>query len=121
MTKGRLSNSFKFALRGFVVALKEQANLRIHLTISIFVLIAAFVLKVSSMEWLILIICIGMVVSLELVNSAIESLVDMVSPEWREQAGKIKDIAAAAVLFASLLAGCIGLVIFGTHLVSLYA
>jgi len=114
----RLLNSFKFAFRGFWVAVKEQSNLRIHLVVSLFVVLVAYLLRVQTIEWLILLICIALVISLELVNSAIEGLVDLVSAERLPLAGKIKDMAAAAVLVAAVIASWVGVVIFGPYLLS---
>jgi diacylglycerol kinase (ATP) len=112
----RFINSFKFAAKGFRAALSGQVNLRIHLCVTLAVIIAGISFRVSATEWCILLLCIGLVISLELINTAIEKLVDMVSPEWKEQAGQIKDIAASAVLWSSIISALIGLIIFGTHL-----
>ena len=114
----RLASSFKFAFNGLRLAWREQTNLRIHLVLSILVLSAARILRLPQIEWVVLLLCIGLVISLELVNSAIESLVDMISPEWKKEAGKIKDMAAASVLVASIVAAIVGLLIFGSHLFS---
>jgi diacylglycerol kinase len=108
----RFINSFKFAAKGFRAALSGQVNLRIHLCVTLAVIIAGISFRVSPVEWCILLLCMGLVISLELINTAIEKLVDMVSPEWKEQAGLIKDIAAAAVLIVSLVALIIGVIIF---------
>lgn len=116
----RLINSFAFAIKGIRVALREQGNLKIHLSISCLVLVAAYLLKLNIVEWAIILVCIAMVISLELVNSSIEALVDLVSPDRKEQAGKVKDIAAGAVLVAAVIASLIGLIIFGKYLFSLY-
>ena len=112
----RLIKSFRFAIQGFLSALSSQVNLRIHLAVSIGVVIAGFAFRVSAIEWCVLLLCMGIVIGLELINTAIEKLVDLVSPEWKEQAGQIKDIAASAVLWSSILSAMIGLIIFGTHL-----
>ncbi len=112
----RFINSFRFAAIGFRSALSGQVNLQIHLCVTLAVIIAGISFRVSALEWCILLLCIGLVISLELINTAIEKLVDMVSPEWKEQAGQIKDIAASAVLWSSIISALIGLIIFGTHL-----
>ncbi|MFM9840140.1 MAG: diacylglycerol kinase family protein [Cyclobacteriaceae bacterium] len=112
----RFINSFKFAAKGFRAALSGQVNLWIHLCVTLAVIIAGISFRVSATEWCVLLLCIGLVISLELINTAIEKLVDMVSPEWKEQAGLIKDIAASAVLWSSIISALIGLIIFGTHL-----
>jgi diacylglycerol kinase (ATP) len=112
----RFIKSFRFAIQGFLSALPSQANLRIHLIVSLLVIAAGFAFRVSVVEWCVLLLCMGLVISLELINTAIEKLVDMVSPEWKEQAGQIKDIAASAVLWSAIISALIGLIIFGTHL-----
>lgn len=111
----RLIKSFQFAIQGFLFALSSQANLRIHLIVSLLVIAAGFGFSVSAIEWCVLLLCMGLVISLELINTAIEKLVDMVSPEWKEQAGQIKDIAAGAVLWSSIISILVGLIIFGSH------
>ena len=111
-----LVKSFAFALHGFLVALKEQRNLRIHLFISALVLAVAYLLEINFLEFSILLLCMGLVISLELVNSSIEGLVDLISPEKKALAGKIKDISAAAVLVAAVTASLVGIIIFGSHL-----
>lgn len=105
--------SFSFAIRGFGEAIWEQRNMRCHLVTAIGVCIAAACLRVSSTEWALLLLCIGLVVSMELVNTAVETVVDLVSPEHHELARKAKDIAAGAVFFASLIAICVGLLLLG--------
>lgn len=94
----------------------EQQNLRIHLVIALLVIILCFVLQISFIEWCIVIVCIGMVISAELFNSAIEKWVDLVSPERNKKAGDIKDISAAAVLILAIMAAIIGCIIFGKQL-----
>jgi diacylglycerol kinase len=112
----RFINSVRFAINGWSAVLQVQPNLRIHLAIAALVVIAGIVLKISTIDWCILLTCIGLVISAELFNTAIENLVDIVSPEWSEKAGKIKDISAAAVLSVSVIALIIGLITFGKYL-----
>ena len=112
----KLFNSFKFAFQGFWLACKEQPNLRIHLFVSFLVVSLAFYFDVTKVEWCILLLCIGLVISLELLNSAIEGFVNLVSPERQTKAGNIKDIAAAAVLVAAIISSIVGLLIFSSYL-----
>ena len=112
----RLFHSFKFAFHGFWLACKEQPNLRIHLFVSALVVGLAFYLRVSKLDWCILLLCIGLVISLELLNSAIEGFVNLVSPERQPKAGNIKDISAAAVLVAAIISSIVGLLIFSSYL-----
>ncbi len=111
MPKHSIFKSFVFAFQGFRSAFSER-NFVIHITIAILVLMAGFFFHVTTMEWCILMICIGMVMAAELFNTAIEKLVDMVSPGFSPKAGEIKDISAAAVLLLAIVAAIAGLVIF---------
>ena len=104
--------SFGYAFSGIINVLKKQHNFRIHVVIAIAVIIAGFWFEISIAEWLFLIFAIGFVLSAEMFNSAIEVLVDMISPGFDEKAGLAKDIAAGAVLVAAVTAAVIGLLIF---------
>lgn len=116
LTMNRFFKSFQYAWQGIKLAMAEQRNLRIHLVIALLVIILSFVLQISFIEWCIIIVCIGMVISAELFNSAIEKWVDLVSPERNKKAGDIKDISAAAVLILAIMAAIIGCIIFGKQL-----
>lgn len=104
--------SFKYAVDGIKLVFGRERNINIHLLISAAVIISGFIVGLSIYEWLICMACMALVISLELMNSAIERLVDFVSPERNKSAGQIKDIAAGAVLVASVLSAIIGLIIF---------
>jgi diacylglycerol kinase (ATP) len=108
----RFLKSVRFALRGLRFSLHEQLNIKIQIAFALAVIGLAFYLSVDRMEWVALLICIGLVISLEMINTALEDLVDLVSPQFNPVAGKIKDIAAAAVLFASVIAAIVGSIIF---------
>mgnify|MGYP000947705091 CR=1 FL=1 len=101
-----------YALNGLKVLLKEEHNSRIHTAITVVVVIAGFLLKISTIEWLIVCILIGMVFSLEIMNSAIENLCDHVTSQWHETIKKIKDLAASAVFVASVISVICGIIIF---------
>ncbi|MGS2775995.1 diacylglycerol kinase family protein [Robertmurraya sp. GLU-23] len=104
--------SFRHALSGFSKAVKEERNMKIHLFFTILVVLLGFFLEVSKVEWLFLLILIGGVISLELINSSIENLVDLVTAEYHPLAKKAKDMAAAAVFIYSIVSIIIGLIIF---------
>ena len=104
--------SFVFAFRGIYIAGKSGVNIRIQLFIGLLVVIAGFVFEISKTEWLFATFAMGMVLSAEIFNTAIEKLVDLVSPDYNSEAGKIKDLAAGAVLLAAICAAIIGLIIF---------
>jgi diacylglycerol kinase len=104
--------SFKYAFRGIAMVLKSEKNMLIHLIISILVLICGILFQISTTEWMICLLCFGLVFSTEMINTAIETLVDLVSPNHHKLAGKAKDIAAGAVLVAAIFAAITGLIIF---------
>ena len=105
-------NSFKYAFSGIYAAFKKERNLKIHFIIMILVVIAGIILKISAFEWIICIILFGLVISLELINTAIETTVDIAMPEINEKAKIAKDVAAGAVLVVAISAVIIGLIIF---------
>ena len=106
--------SFSFAFKGIVFALKQR-NLRIIFICGILTVLAAVLLKVKSTDWCILLICVGLVISLEMMNCAIEEIVNFISPGFNEKAGKIKDISAGAVLVMSVISFIIGIIILGKY------
>lgn len=110
--KQALSKSFYHAFRGIGEVLPKERNLKIHLTIMALVIISGIVFKISITEWLICTILFGMVISLELVNTAIEKTVDICMPEINEQARIAKDVSAGAVLIGAITSALVGIIIF---------
>jgi undecaprenol kinase len=110
--------SVSFALTGLKLALQEK-HFRIHLVATVLAIVLGFLLHISSTEWCIILMCIGAVLSLEIVNTAIEHLVDLVEPNFNPKAGAIKDLAAGAVLVFSIIAALIGIMIFGKYILAL--
>lgn len=108
--------SFGFAWQGIKSCIGKEQNLSFHLLASAVVVVAGFLLGITRVEWLIIILCIGVVIAAELFNTAIERLVDLVSPERHPIAGQVKDIAAGAVLVCAAAAAIIGLIIFVPYL-----
>jgi len=108
----RLLNSFKYAFKGISTLYKTGGNILIHFTAALIVLSMAYIFKVSAIEWTILLICIAVVIAAEAMNTSIEKLTDMVSPDFNKEAGKIKDIAAGAVLVLAIMAAIIAIIIF---------
>jgi diacylglycerol kinase len=111
--------SFTYAWNGLKILLKEEHNARIHLVAAIIVLIASYLLKLNTIEWVIILFAIGLVFITEIINSAIENIADFVSPDKHDKIKKIKDLAAAAVLVSAFIAIVIGLIIFVTKLLNL--
>ena len=105
-------SSFKYAFQGVFSAIKTERNLKIHISIMILVIIAGIFLKISKMEWIICIILFGLVIGGEMLNSAIETVVDIAMPEINPKAKFAKDVAAGAVLIFAISSAIIGLIIF---------
>ena len=100
------------AFNGIKMAFKEEPNFRIHVVATIMVLAAGLYFKLSTTEWLAIVIVIGLVLLTELLNTAIENIADFISPERHEKIKTIKDIAAAAVLISAIVALVVGLLVF---------
>jgi diacylglycerol kinase (ATP) len=103
--------SFKYAIQGISQAV-SQPNMQIHLVVAVMVIIAGFVFKIARTEWMLVVFAIGMVLAAECMNTALEKLTDLVSPGHNELAGKVKDMAAGAVLICAAAAAIIGLIVF---------
>ena len=108
----RLINSFQFALKGIAALIKTQANARIHALATVVVLGSGFLFEVNATEWCLLIICIGGVWTAEGLNTAIEALTDLVSPNYHPLAGRAKDVAAGAVLISAIAAAMVAAIVF---------
>ena len=104
--------SIRHAMDGLVILFKTQANACIHLVAAIVVIAYGLYVKLNPNQWALITIAIGTVLLAEAFNTAMEFLTDMVSPGYHEQAKKVKDMAAAAVLLASLMALGIGAFVF---------
>lgn len=104
--------SFKYAFEGIYSALKEEPNLKFHALTAILVIAAGNYFKISKTDWVELILLMGLVISLELTNTAIETVVDSLTQAAHPGAKLAKDIAAGAVLIASITAAVAGMIIF---------
>lgn len=104
--------SFSFAFEGIKTALKNEPNFRIHLIIAFTAIVLGVILQFNTLEFAVLILTIGLVLLLELINTSLESLVDIVSPEIQKQAKIAKDVSAAAVFLSALLSLIIAAFLF---------
>ncbi|MDR3651858.1 MAG: diacylglycerol kinase family protein [Paludibacter sp.] len=104
--------SFIYAGRGIKTVFGSETNMKIHLVVVFLVVVAGFVLRINVPEWIMCLLCIGLVIGAEMINTAIENVVDLASPEQHPLAGKAKDIAAGAVLICAIISVIIGLLIF---------
>jgi diacylglycerol kinase (ATP) len=105
-------NSFRFAAKGVAHLLQREPHARFHLLASVLVIIAGGCLGLSQTEWALVALCIGMVFSAEGFNTAVERLTDLASPGTHPLAGQAKDVAAGAVLLASIAAATVGGIVF---------
>lgn len=120
MKNKKLINSFKFAFKGIGSSLKSERNMKIHFTMMFLVIIAGMLFNISMWEWITCFILFGLVISLEIVNTAIEIVVDIVSPKYDVRAGRAKDIVAGAVLVNAIVAAIVGLLIFLPKVIGLF-
>jgi len=108
----KLIFSFKYAFEGIITTIKEERNMFIHFLIAIIVVITGVYVRLSLNEWLICLLLFALVFSLELINTAIENTVDLVTTKKNKKAKIAKDAAAGAVLIAAIFASIIGIIIF---------
>lgn len=110
--KNPLYKSFQYAFEGIIAGIKKERNMKIHCTAMVLVIIAGIVVKLSAVKWCICFVLFGLILGLELVNTAVEAVVDLVTEEQRPLAKLAKDTAAGAVLIAAIMAAVAGCIIF---------
>lgn len=113
----KLFRSFYYAGRGVALVFKEEQNFRLQLAAGLVIIILMFVLPVKNWEKVALLLVMAFVLVLELINSIMERIVDMLKPRLHVYVESVKDIMAAAVLISSLVALAIGLIIFTPYLI----
>lgn len=109
---GKRLLSFKYAIQGIVLLIRTQANAQIHCVAAFLVLLLSIFFQISVTEWCLVVLCITSVLSAEAMNTALEFLTDLVSPDYHTLAGKAKDVAAAAVLLSAIGSFIVGAIIF---------
>ena len=115
-----LIDSFKYAFEGLFFGLKTIKNIRIHLLFTVIVLIGGVFFKITKIEWLICLIFIGLVISLELMNTAVEETVNLAMPNIHPVAKVAKDMAASAVLVSAIAAFIAGVIIFLPKVIGMF-
>lgn len=108
----RFLKSFVFAGRGICYCIRHEKNFQIQLIAAIVVIILGFYFSISLHEWVLLLVCIALVLGLEMINSSIEKMADLISLEYHPLIKIIKDTAAGAVLLVSIISAIIGFLIF---------
>lgn len=111
--------SFTFAFSGLKILLKTQHNSWIHLAVTGVVLAVGASLRINAIEWCVLTLAMASVWITETLNTAIEFLTDLVSPEYHPIAGQVKDLAAAAVLISAMGAAIVGVIVFLPRIIQL--
>lgn len=112
--------SFYYAFQGIHAFFKSQPNMYIHGLAAMIAIICGIGFQITGVEWALVILCISLVLAVEMMNSAIEVLVDMVSPDWSAKAKYIKDVSAAAVLVVAIGSAVIGALIFLPYILKFF-
>ena len=112
--------SFTYPIKGLRYAYRHEQNLAVDVGVALLVTIAGFIFKLNLVEWAILALTIGLVISCELINTAIEAVVDLVTEDYHPLAKVAKDTAAAAVFVFAIIAVIVGLIIFLPKVIALF-
>lgn len=112
MKSRSLADSFKYAIEGLKAAFVGERNFRIHCLMAVIAILFGIVFQIPAWKWVLLFLTIGFVLVCELVNTAGETLADMITTEYSPQAKKVKDLAAGAVLISAIVAVLAGCFIF---------
>jgi diacylglycerol kinase (ATP) len=110
--KKTVKNTLKNAMEGIIYSFNSEINFRLHLIAAVIVLLAAYILQISLIEFIICLLLIGLVMAFELINTVVEVVVDMVQPKYDPLAKIAKDTASGAVLVMSIISAMIGIIIF---------
>ena len=113
-------HSFKYAFSGLKYGIINTKNLHVDFVVALLVIICGFIFQISITEWLIVLLCFALVMSLELMNTALEEVVNLASPDIHPLAKISKDVAAGAVLMSAIISAVIGLIIFIPKFIDLF-
>ncbi len=120
LPSSKLLRSFVYAFRGIGFMFRSQLNARIEMFITLSVMAAGYIFNITATEWMLILTCTGLVLGLEGLNTAIELMADKLHPAFDRSIGRAKDVAAGAVLLASIMAAIIGCIIFIPYLIALF-
>lgn len=110
--RSSIIKAFGYALEGLLYTIRTQRNMKVHLVVGTLAIIACAALQLSPVEWAIILVLIGLVLMTEMLNTAIEAIIDLSSPEYHKLAKIAKDVGAGTVLVFSILAVAAGLIIY---------
>ena len=108
--------SFGYAIEGFRTAVATERNIKVQLLVGVLAIVAGVVLKIDALSWVLVLLCIGLVLFAELVNTSIEAIVDLATQDLQPLAKRAKDIAAASVFTLSITAAVVGIIVFARAL-----
>jgi len=111
------TRSFLFAIQGFRTAIQTERNIKVMLLGFALAVAAGFLLQIDLLSWAIILLCCGVVIAAELLNTAVETIVDLVSPEYHPLAGRAKDISAGAVWALCVIVALVGVIVFARALI----
>lgn len=108
--------SFGYAIEGFRTAVATERNIKVQLLVGVLAIVAGVVLRIDALSWVLVLLCIGLVLFAELVNTSIEAIVDLATQDLHPLAKRAKDIAAASVFTLSITAAVVGIIVFARAL-----
>lgn len=108
--------SFGYAIEGFRTAVATERNIKVQLLVGVLAIVAGVVLRIDALSWVLVLLCIGLVLFAELVNTSIEAIVDLATQDLHPLAKRAKDIAAASVFTLSITAAVVGIIVFSRAL-----
>lgn len=108
--------SFGYAIEGFRTAVATERNIKVQLLVGVLAVVAGVVLRLDALSWVLVLLCIGLVLFAELVNTSIEAIVDLATQDLHPLAKRAKDIAAASVFTLSITAAVVGIIVFARAL-----
>lgn len=104
--------SFLFAIQGFRIAWRTERNIKVMVSGAVAAILVGLILQIDLLSWAIVLLCCGVVIAAELLNTAIETVVDLVSPEYHPLAGRAKDVSAGAVWSLCVIVAVVGILVF---------
>lgn len=113
---GKRLKGFVYATRGALMLIKKEPSIQVQVVIAILVIVAGFYFNITATEWIMQLLAIGLVLSVEGMNTTVEAIADFIHPDHHHKIGFIKDVAAGAVFFAAIIAVVIGCIIYFPYL-----
>jgi undecaprenol kinase len=118
--RGSFTRSFFFALEGLLFVLRTERNIKFHVIIAVAIIALSLYLDITKVEWLILFLVIGGMFVIEIINTAVENVVDLVTEEFHPLAKIAKDVAASAALVFACISVIIGVILFSPYLLAVF-